>query len=140
MTVWYLTPKPAVKVTISILDEAFGQYALVSARMPKQRPIRFIKVSRIGGSQDTPITDMARILIECFGPDVETCENMTATARTALRNAISTTVEGAWIRNWSNEQGPVDFPHPEIIDMERWQFQGNLSLSTAPVLSVPPGS
>jgi len=140
VTVWYLTPKPAVKVTIAVLADAFGAYALVSARMPKQRPIRFIKVSRIGGSQDTPITDVARILIECFGPDVETCENMTATARTALRNAISTTVEGAWIRNWSNEQGPVDFPHPEIIDMERWQFQGNLSLSTAPVLSVPPGS
>jgi hypothetical protein len=140
VTVWYLTPKPAVKVTISVLNDAFGEYALVSARMPKQRPIRFIKVSRIGGSQDTPITDVARILIECFGPDVETCENMTATARTALRNAISTTVEGAWIRNWSNEQGPVDFSHPEIIDMERWQFQGNLSLSTAPVLSVPPGS
>ena len=89
MTVWYLTPKPAVKVTISVLADAFGEYALVSARMPKQRPIRFIKVSRIGGSQDTPITDVARILIECFGPDVETCENMTAPARAALRNAIS---------------------------------------------------
>jgi hypothetical protein len=35
-----------------------------------------------------------------------------------------------WVRNWHNEQGPVDFPHPQIIDMDRWQFTGDLSLST----------
>ena len=126
----YLTPKPAVKTAIAILAEAFGVYALVSARMPKQRPIRFVVVSRIGGSQDTPITDVARLLVECFGPDVETVEAMSATARTALRNAISTNVDDAWVRDWSGEQGPVDFPHPDILEMERWQFQGDLSLST----------
>lgn len=126
----YNTPKPAVKTALSILRDAFGVYALVSAAMPKQRPIRFVQVSRIGGHQDDPITDHARILVECFGPDIETVENMTGTARAALRNAISTTVDGVWVRNWSNEFGPVDFPHPQIIDMDRWQFQGDLSLST----------
>lgn len=126
----YQTPKPAVKTAITILKEAFGQYALVSAAMPKQRPARFVQVSRIGGFQNDPITDHARILVECFGPDTETVENMSATARTALRNAISTIVDGVWVRNWSDEQGPVDFPHPQIIDMNRWQFHGDLSLST----------
>lgn len=129
----YKTPKPAVKTAITILQQAFGVYALVSARMPKQRPVRFVRVTRIGGSQDDPITDVARILVECFGVDVETVENMTATARAALRNAISTDVDDVWVRNYDQEQGPVDFPHPEILDMERWQFQGNLSLSTASV-------
>jgi len=126
----YRTPKPAVKTVITILKDAFGVYALVSAAMPKHRPARFVQVSRVGGHQDDPITDHARILVECFGPDTETVENMSATARTALRNAISTQVDGVWIRNWSNEFGPVDFPHPQIIDMNRWQFQGDLSLST----------
>lgn len=126
----YKTPKPAVKTVITILAEAFGVYALVSAKMPKQRPIRFVRVSRIGGQQSDPITDNARLLIECFGPDTETVEAMTATARTALRNAISTIVDGAFIRDWFNEQGPVDFPHPQIIDLDRWQFQGDLALST----------
>ena len=126
----YNTPKPAVKTAITILSEAFGVYAQVSAKMPKQRPIRFVQGSRVGGSQTDPITDNARLLIECFGPDTETVENMTATARTAFRNAISTVVDGVWVRNWSNEQGPVDFPHPQIIDLDRWQFQGDLSLST----------
>lgn len=126
----YRTPKPAVKTAITVLAEAFGQYALVSAKMPKQRPIRFVRVSRIGGSQNDPITDSARLLIECFGPDTETVEAMSATARTALRNAISTVVDDVFIRGWENEQGPVDFPHPQIIDMDRWQFQGDLMLST----------
>lgn len=126
----YSTPKPAVKTAITILAAGFGQYALVSAKMPKQRPIRFVQVSRIGGTQTDPITDNARLLIECFGPDTETVEAMSATARTALRNAISTVVDGVWVRNWHNEQGPVDFPHPQIIDMDRWQFTGDLSLST----------
>ena len=126
----YRTPTPAVKTAITILVQAFGVYAQVSAKMPKQRPIRFVQVSRIGGGQDDPITDRARILVECFGPDTETVENMTATARTALRNAISTVVDGVFVRGWSNELGPVDFPHPQIIDMDRWQFQGDLSLST----------
>lgn len=136
----YPTPKPAVKTAISILADAFGVYALVAARMPRQRPTRFVVVSRIGGRQDTPITDVARILVECFGPDVETVEAMTATARTALRNAISTDVDGeVWVRNWSGEQGPTDFPHPDVLDMERWQFQGDLSLSTT-TYGVSPGS
>jgi hypothetical protein len=135
----YLTPKPAVKTAITILAEAFGVYALVSARMPKQRPIRFIRVTRVGGQQDNPVTDVARLLVECFGPDVETVEAMSATARTALRNAISTNVDDVWVRDWSGEQGPVDFPHPDILDMERWQFQGNLSLSTTTYV-LHPGS
>lgn len=126
----YSTPKPAVKTVISVLADAFGQYALVSARMPKQRPIRFVKVSRVGGKWVNPVTDVARILVECFGPDVESVENMCNTARAALLNAQSTIVDGVWIRHWGNEQGPTDFPHPELIDVERWQFTGELSLST----------
>lgn len=136
----YPTPKPALKTALTILEQAFGVYALVSTKMPKQRPIRFVKVSRIGGNWATPVIDNARLLIECFGPDPETVETMTGTARAAMRNAISTTVDGVFIRDWANEQGPVDFPHPQIIDMERWQFQGTLSLSTTTQLSVPPGS
>lgn len=140
MTAIWATPRPAVKTAISVLQDAFGVYALVSARMPKQRPIRFVRVTRVGGRQRDLATDVARILVECFGPDVETVEAMTGTARAALRNAVSTLVDGdVWIRDWTNEQGPVDFPHPEIIDMERWQFTGDFILSTM-TAKVTPGS
>lgn len=133
----YPTPKPAVKTVITVLAEAFGVYAQVSARMPKKRPVRFVQVSRVGGRWDNPVTDVARILVECFGPDVETVEAMTATARTALRNAISTEVDDVWIRDWSGEQGPVDLPHPDVMDMERWQFHGDISVSTTTYGALP---
>jgi hypothetical protein len=134
----FAAPRPAVKTALSVLSDAFGVYALVSARMPKQRPIRFVRVTRVGGRMRDQATDVARILVECFGPDVETVENMTGTARAALLNAVSTLVDGdVWVRDWTNEQGPVDFPHPEIIDMERWQFTGDLILSTLTTRTTP---
>ncbi len=75
MYVWP-TPKPALKTAITILSDAFGVYAQVAAKMPRQLPVRFIMVSRIGGDRPNPVTDTARILIECFGPDPETVESM----------------------------------------------------------------
>lgn len=131
MQIW-ATPKPAVKAAVEILADAFGKYAVVSTKLPRnsQRPERFVRVSRVGGGQNNPATDTARLLVECFGYDTETVEKMCNTARTALRNAAGTTVtdEDIFIRDWNNEQGPVDFFHPDIIDRERWQFTGDLTV------------
>ena len=63
MYVWP-TPKPALKTAIAIIADAFGVYASVSANMPRQLPVRFVRVDRIGGSRPNPVTDSARILIE----------------------------------------------------------------------------
>lgn len=119
------TPKPAVLTAITVLTEGFGTYAVVSAKMPRTRPERFVRVTRVGGHQDHPATDTARILVECFGYDTATCENMCNTARAALRNAAGTTVDGVFVRAWGNEDGPVSLAHPDVIDMERWQFHGD---------------
>jgi hypothetical protein len=134
MLIWP-TPKPAVLAAITILADAFRGYAEVSAKLPRNsRPERFVKVTRVGGSQDTPVTDDARILVECFAPDPAQVEAMCNTARSALRNASATTVETTagdiWIRAWDNEDGPTDFPHPDILDRERWQFHGDLCVKS----------
>lgn len=130
MLIWR-TPKPAVLTAITILAEAFGEYAFVSAKMPaRQRPERFVKVSRVGGGLDNIATDGARILVECFAQDVGQLEAMCNTARTALRNAggttVTTTSGDVFIRGWDNEQGPTDFPHPDLLEWDRWQFTGDL--------------
>jgi len=131
MLIWP-TAKPAVLTAITILSEAFGSYAFVSAKLPggSNRPQRFVRVSRVGGGQDHQATDVARLLIESFGKDVGQVENMCNTVRAALRNAAGTTVtttEGpVFVRRWDNEQGPVDYPHPEILDFDRWQLTGDL--------------
>lgn len=130
MLIWP-TPKPALLAAITVLDEAFGAYAHVSARLPgNNRPDRFVKVTRVGGGLENIASDSARILVECFAKDVGQCEAMCNTARTALRNSAGTNVttnEGdVFIRSWSNEAGPTDFPHPEILDYDRWQVYGHL--------------
>jgi hypothetical protein len=133
-------PKPALKTALSVLRDAFGEYALVSAKLPKQRPIRFVRVSLIGGTRINPVTYRSRVLVELFGPDPETVEAMHGTSSWALHNAQGTVVDGTvFVRGWEDEQGPVDNPHPEIIDMERWQFHGDLTLSTTTAV-IAPGS
>lgn len=128
MQIWP-TPKPAVLAAITVLSEAFGAYAFVSAKLPAhQRPERFVKVTRVGGGQDDIVTDTARLLIECFAKDVGQVEAMCNTVRAALRNAAGTTVGEAFIRSWGNESGPADLPHPDILDYERWQLTGDLAV------------
>ena len=128
MQIWP-TPKPAVLAAITVLADAFGEYAVVSAKLPaRNRPDRFVKVTRVGGGQDDIVTDNARLLIECFAKTVEQVEAMCNTVRAALRNAAGTTVGEAFIRAWGNESGPADLPHPEILDYERWQLTGDLAV------------
>lgn len=130
MFVWP-TPKPALLGAITVLTEAFGEYAFVSAKLPANaRPDRFVKVSRVGGDLDNIATDRARILVECYAKDVGQVEAMCNTARTALRNAGGTTVTAdnisMFIRAWDETSGPADYPNPDVIDFERWQFTGEL--------------
>lgn len=130
------TPKPALLAAVTILEEGFGPWAQVSTKLPaRNRPDRFVKVSRTGGGQSNPVTDRARILVECFGRTSADVENMCNTARAVLRNSQSTTVTPSggppmFIRSYGNESGPVDFPHPDILDYERWQFTAELWIAT----------
>lgn len=132
MMVWP-TPKPALLGAITILSEAFDGVAFVSAKLPaRDRPERFVRVSRIGGGLDDPTTDNARILVECFAKDVGECESMCNTARTALRNAGGTTVTSGdismFVRAFTDESGPTEFLYPDLLDYDRWQFSGTLSI------------
>lgn len=127
----YSTPKPALLTAITILDEAFTGYALVSAKVPRtERPDRFVRVTRMGGGLKHIASDAARILVECYAKEVSQVEAMCNTARTALRNAggttVTTTSGDVFVRAWEGEQGPTDFPNPEVVDYERWQLFGQL--------------
>lgn len=130
MFIWP-TPKPALLTAVTILSQAFGDYAFVSAKLPaRNRPDRFVRVSRVGGQLDNIATDAARVLVECFARDVAEVEAMCNTARTALRNAggttVTTTAGDVFVRCWDENSGPADFPHPDLIEWDRWQFAGEL--------------
>lgn len=136
MGIWP-TAKPAVLAAVTILQGAFGGYASVSTKLPgRNRPERFVKVSRVGGGQTDPATDRARILVECFGRDTATAEQMANTARAGLRNSAGVTLHTPtqstdrnmtmFVRWYGNETGLADLPHPDILDYERFQFVGEL--------------
>ena len=132
MSIWP-TPKPALLTAITVLSEAFGEYSSVSAAMPiHNRPDRFVKVSTVGGGLDNIATDVARILVECFAKDIGEVEAMCNTVRAALRNAggttVTTTAGDVSVRAWDNEQGPSDYPHPDLMEHIRWQLTGDLSI------------
>jgi hypothetical protein len=130
MKIW-LTPKPALLAAVTILEEAFGEYAQVSTKLPaRNRADRFVRVSRSGGTQQDPVTDRARIITECYAKDTAQAEMMCNTARAAYRNACSTFVLDMWVRWYGNEAGPNDIAHPDIVDYERWQFTGELWIAT----------
>jgi hypothetical protein len=128
MIIWP-TPRPAVKTAISILTDAFTG-TTVSYAMPRTRPAKIVLVSRVGGGQENPRMDRARLLIECWAKTIGDAEAMTATARAALRNSGGTTVDGVFIYGWDGEDGPVMYDDPDVTDMTRWQFSGDLSVST----------
>lgn len=122
-------PKPAVKTAISVLQSAFPGVAVDSAS-PKNRPAKYVTVSRIGGGQDNPRMDSARLLIECWARTDADAEVMTGVVRATLRNAGGTHVDDVFIYGWGNESGPVMYDDPDISDRTRWQLTGDLSVST----------
>lgn len=131
----YPTPKPAVLAAITILQDAFGAYASVSADLPaRNRPTRFVHVERGGGGRDNPVTDTARIIIGCFAPDTEQAEAMTGTVCAAFSNAQGTTVTTTkgdiFIRKWADETIVGNFPHPDVIDRKRWLVHGDLAVKS----------
>ncbi|MCK9468664.1 MAG: hypothetical protein M0Q49_04540 [Porticoccaceae bacterium] len=130
MAEFWLPAKPGVLTAIRILAPNQAP-VLVSDEMPKTRPAQVVLVSQVGGSRPNPVQSIHRLLIECWlakssAVNIETwCGEVSA----ALRNSSGRTYNGVFSFGWGNEQGPVDFPDPDVTDMRRWQFHGDLKLS-----------
>lgn len=129
----YPTVKPALRTAISVLTDAFGATASVSAALPRNRlPDRFVLVELAGGSRPHIVSTATRILIQLFAVDPETAESMWGTADAAMHNAIGTVVDDeVFVRDWGNVSGPVGpFAHPDFLQLTRLQGTGDLLLST----------
>lgn len=132
MGVW-LPAAPGVLTGVRILEAAYPAVK-VSDEMPKTRPNQIILISQVGGDRPNPVQSVHRLLIECWlsksldsSVNIETwCGEVSA----ALRNSSGNLYNGVFSYGWGNEQGPVDFPDPDVTDMRRWQFHGDLTLST----------
>lgn len=131
----YPIPKPAVKTAIAILQAAVnGDDSAVGYKMPMTWPRVYIKVSRAGGGLHPPttlVTDTARILCEIYGAQVADVEDAASHAIAALQNAQGTSIGDVFIRGFDNIDGPTAFDDVTVPDMCRWQFQGDLLVSTS---------
>jgi hypothetical protein len=130
----YPTTKPAVKTAIALLQTAIaGDQLGVGYKMPLTWPAVYIKVSRAGGGPHPPtdlVTDAARIMCEVYGANAADVEAATSDAIAALRNSFGTTINGVFLRGFDNIDGPTAFDDVTVPDMCRWQFQGDLLVST----------
>lgn len=127
------TPKPAVKTAIAVLRAALDPAVGVATVKPRIWPRLFVLVTRSGGGLNNPaypVTDIARILVECWADSDAACETLTNQCRAALYNTQGVTIDGVFLRGFDNENGPVQLPDPDVPDHRRWQFQGDLMIST----------
>ena len=134
----YPTPQPALRTARQILANAFPDM-FVGTKVPYSleppiRPPIFIVVTQAGGTRPQLVTVAAHLIIQCWAGGVPDVENLSHQAMTALQNAEGTTINtdiySVFVRGFDNIEGPVDFPDPDVTDLERWQFTGDLLVST----------
>jgi hypothetical protein len=124
----------ALDAVIGILDAAFPTVA-VDVAMPRTRPAKFIKVSLLNAQSPNVASYRPRILVECWAGGTNryhTAYDMALDAVKALEDAGSTFVEDIWVRCFDDVEGPVPLPDPDVPEMERFQFHGNLHLGVTP--------
>lgn len=130
---FWLPDAPGVRTGIRIIEA--GQPGLrVSNEMPTTRPQQIVLLTQVDARRPNPVQSVHRLLVECWlnkslRPTIN-METWCGQVSAALRNSAGSTFSGVFSYGWSNQQGPVDFPDPDVTDMDRWQFHGDLTLST----------
>ena len=126
------TPKPTLRTAIAVLRAALDPAVGVATVNPRVWPRLFVKVTISGGPGWVfPNTDITRLLVECWADSDAACEVLTNECRTALYNTEGRIVDGVFLRGFDNDTGPVQLPDPDVPDHRRWQFQGDLMVSTS---------
>lgn len=118
--------KNAEMVALEII-RALGVPAYVTP--PTERPSRYVRLARVGGTFQNRVTDSATIAISCYSRDAADAAELSAECRQALVDARGTFRGGAWVRWWIESAGPSNYPDPDV-NLTRYQFTGELRLST----------
>lgn len=123
-------PKPGLAVTRAVLAAKLPSVP-VSSDMPATRPAKFIRVSLLDTDHPNPGATVPRPLIECWAETSVLAEVLAGDAVHALLNAKNNNPHaGAYVKAFDDVQGPFELNDPDIQDRRRWQFHGNLWLST----------
>ncbi|MER8067193.1 hypothetical protein ABTZ59_02605 [Streptomyces sp. NPDC094034] len=89
--------------------KAHGQTVPVVSRIPSPRPSAFVRVQRIGGTQQTPVSDRPRLDIHCWAESESAAHDLAALTR-ALLGDIPGVRDGVTVYRVSEVGGPMWLP------------------------------
>lgn len=91
---------------------AAGRPVAVVSRIPTPRPSEFVRVQRIGGTQQTPVSDRPRLDIHCWAESESAAHDLAALSRALLGN-IPGVRDGVTVYRVSEVGGPMWLPDDE---------------------------
>ncbi|MFE7466348.1 hypothetical protein ACFU6R_19875 [Streptomyces sp. NPDC057499] len=92
--------------------KAHGKPVPVVSRVPSPRPTEFVRVRRIGGTQQTPVSDRPRLDIHCWGESESAAHDLAALSR-ALLGDIPGVRDGVTVYRVTEVGGPMWLPDSE---------------------------
>lgn len=108
-------PDPVTLVTgyLSTALPAYGYSSIhVGARVPNPRPVRFVRVDRVGGPRSSLVTDAPTLVIEAWAGSVPAAHALLATCR-GLINALPGTHGDVVVSRVTEFSGPATLPDPD---------------------------
>lgn len=124
----YVEPKSALTALKLILDQT-GKH--VSPKVPNPIPAGgCIRIQRAGGPKSNLITDNALVVVQVYATTDLNAELVCNQARGYLQQGQFTKWGTIWVRGWEEVGGPAEFPDPDVQGFVRWQFSGQLGIST----------
>lgn len=98
----------------------------VATRIPRDRPVRMLRYSHVGGARSNLVQDSPRFVIDAWGPDADAARLLADLVREHLEFE-----ENISPLFWEEDAGPFPYPDPDVTDWVRFQQVG--------VLTVPAG-
>ncbi|MFE2977466.1 hypothetical protein [Streptomyces sp. NPDC059258] len=105
----------AVAVVTTYLRDALtahGQPVPVVSRVPSPRPPTFVRVRRLGGAQQTPVSDRPRLDVHCWAESESAAHDLAALSR-ALLGDIPGVRGGVTVYRVAEVGGPMWLPDSE---------------------------
>lgn len=87
--------------------------ATICSMIPPSRPTRMVTVRRVGGIQQTVVSDAASIAIECWAPHEQDARDLAAICRALIHAMAGTIQAGVPIYRIEDFAGPGDLADPD---------------------------
>lgn len=121
-------PKPALTVARAVLIDTLTTIP-VSSTDPSTRPSKYIVLSLLSSDYPNPAFTEPRVMCHCYATTSLLAGDLADEALTVLLNAQGS-FAGVYVKKFANPQGPYRLDNPDISDRVRFQFHGDLRLST----------